>query len=57
MPDLPVMKSRDMSAHLTSVANTHEQIMQGIHERAAEHDAYRAKQDEKLNAGKQLKGY
>ena len=57
MSDLPQLKSRDMATHLALVAGTHQQIAQGIRERAAEHEAYQAKRDAELNAGAKLRGY
>lgn len=57
MSDLPQLKSRDMATHLALVAGTHQQIVQGIRERAAEHEAYQAKRDAELNAGAKLRGY
>lgn len=57
MPDLPLLKSRDIAAHLALVASTHQQIVQGIRERAIEHAEYHAKRDAELNAGAKLKGY
>lgn len=57
MPDLPIIKPRDMAAHLAVVADTHQQIVQGIRERAVEHEAFQAKRNEVLNAEIRLRGY
>lgn len=56
MSELPVLKSRDMVAHLTAVGQTHQQIVQGIRDRATEHEAYLAESNAKLNGDARVAG-
>jgi hypothetical protein len=56
MTDLPVIRQRDMAAHLANVAGTHQQIMSGIRERATAEETYQHQRDAELNVSAKMTG-
>jgi len=56
MSDIPKMRHRDMTARLGEVVSTHQQISQGIRERAEAMQKAHDTRNLELNAGSRLVG-
>ena len=54
MSDIPLVKHRDMTKILGEALNAHQEIRQGIAERAAEHARFLAERDKQLNADQRV---
>ena len=56
MPDLPIIRSRDMAAHLGAVGKVHQEIAKNIRDSAMEHEVYHHERNLELNVNAKL-GY